>query len=458
VKRVAQGAQVEYVLDDKFVLSEHDGSNTAHSMKRRYHYGAQPLAESEVAGASRFTTWLNTDAQGSLTDATQSDGTVRTVRQYDAWGNYQNGSAPAAGDPKLGYTGHQFDPETGLTYARARYYDSELGIFLSRDPKDAGISDAPWLRRYVYARDNPVLFIDVDGLCDTLPDGRKDCVSADVEQTGILNWQIGRAWDEGNYASLPGLLVERGAQSFANQGGRMAQVFIDPQNQVILSKDAFSRGETQEGFKRVGGVVGATLKAAAVAISFGWLARSLGPVVGADEVVATEASAARRSVQGTPQATKPAAPSNPVELEYKPHGDPQEFMRQVAGQERGLNKMTAGQIKSNLDRFRTMGRPSTSESALSEAQQQELAASQGQKVALHEPDLCIGGENCVSDVGGRSENSSIGAQNRFKQQEVYDSVKDLPPDSRVDFRLKVKQPEITPLSKQPAADEKPYGQ
>src|SRR5215467_3676581 len=125
VKRSAQGQQVEYVLDDKFVLSEHDGSSAGHPMKRRYHYGTAPLADSEVSGASRFTTWLSLDAQGSVTDATQSDGTVRSGRQYDAWGNYRNATAPSPTDPKLGYTGHQYDSESRLVYARARYYDSE---------------------------------------------------------------------------------------------------------------------------------------------------------------------------------------------------------------------------------------------------------------------------------------------------------------------------------------------
>src|SRR5262249_14846602 len=146
------GQQVEYVLDDKFVLSEHDGSSLAHSMRRRYHYGTEPLAESEVSGLSRFTTWLGLDAQGSVSDATQSDGTIRTLRQYDAWGNYRNGTAPGSADPKLGYTGHQFDSETGLVYARARYYDSEVGEFLSADPREGPSGEAPWLHRYAYVR------------------------------------------------------------------------------------------------------------------------------------------------------------------------------------------------------------------------------------------------------------------------------------------------------------------
>jgi RHS repeat-associated protein len=133
-------------------------------MKRRYHYGSAPLADSEVSGASRFTTWLSLDAQGSVTDSTQADGTVRSGRKYDAWGQYRNVTAPRPDEPKLGYTGHQFDPETTLIYARARYYDSEVGTLLSRDPREAPLGETPWLHRYVYVRSNPIRYVDIDGL------------------------------------------------------------------------------------------------------------------------------------------------------------------------------------------------------------------------------------------------------------------------------------------------------
>jgi len=35
------------------------------------------------------------------------------------------------------YTGHEFDPATGLYYFRARFYDPELGRFTSQDPYPA---------------------------------------------------------------------------------------------------------------------------------------------------------------------------------------------------------------------------------------------------------------------------------------------------------------------------------
>lgn len=47
----------------------------------------------------------------------------------------------------IGFTGHQYDVETGLAYARARYYDSEVGRFISRDSFEGAVGDAPSLHR-----------------------------------------------------------------------------------------------------------------------------------------------------------------------------------------------------------------------------------------------------------------------------------------------------------------------
>jgi RHS repeat-associated protein len=59
-----------------------------------------------------------------------------------------------------GFASKRFDPESGLTYFGCRYYDRELGRWLTPDP--SGFSDGPNL--YGYALNNPYRFGDHFGL------------------------------------------------------------------------------------------------------------------------------------------------------------------------------------------------------------------------------------------------------------------------------------------------------
>jgi RHS repeat-associated protein len=169
VRRTTASENVEYVLDDKHVLNELDGSQAGKPSIRRYHYGTKVLAVTESAGTS----YILNDGIGSASDFWSSTGTLAKSRQYDAWGGFRNGTAPAAGEAKVAYTGHQYDPETGWVYAKARYYDSGLGVFLSRDSYEGEIEEAPSLHRFMYARDNPLSYWDPEGYLDaataTLP-------------------------------------------------------------------------------------------------------------------------------------------------------------------------------------------------------------------------------------------------------------------------------------------------
>lgn len=61
------------------------------------------------------------------------------------------------------FTGYEKDQETGLNYAEARYYDSDLSIFNSTDPM---WHKYPHLTPYHYCSNNPVMRIDPDGMMD----------------------------------------------------------------------------------------------------------------------------------------------------------------------------------------------------------------------------------------------------------------------------------------------------
>ncbi|MDB5801817.1 MAG: repeat-associated core domain protein [Rhodocyclales bacterium] len=86
-----------------------------------------------VGGVLQPTRYFHTDALGSVVAATDvstsgSDAVANTAA-YDPFGAAQSGSLPNG----YSFTGRERD-ETGLMYYRARYYDSNIGRFVARDP------------------------------------------------------------------------------------------------------------------------------------------------------------------------------------------------------------------------------------------------------------------------------------------------------------------------------------
>ena len=63
-----------------------------------------------------------------------------------------------------GYAGNVMD-SSGLTYMQARYYDPQLGRFLSTDPAEPDSQTGTNFNRYAYANSNPYRYFDPDGRC-----------------------------------------------------------------------------------------------------------------------------------------------------------------------------------------------------------------------------------------------------------------------------------------------------
>jgi RHS repeat-associated protein len=85
---------------------------------------------------------------------------------YDAFGNLLSSPGPTPNNYL--YRGEQYDPDLGLYYLRARYYNPQTGRFLSRDPEDGDPLDPKTLHKYLYAGGNPINRIDPSGKDDFL--------------------------------------------------------------------------------------------------------------------------------------------------------------------------------------------------------------------------------------------------------------------------------------------------
>ncbi len=92
---------------------------------------------------------------------TDANANVVAKTDYTAYGAAADNSSKTEAP---GYTGQYEDPLTGLTYMQARYYDADLGRFISTDPVAARAGDVFNFNRYAYANDNPLNFTDPTGM------------------------------------------------------------------------------------------------------------------------------------------------------------------------------------------------------------------------------------------------------------------------------------------------------
>ena len=153
------------------VLEERDGGGV---LQASYAVGHQRASQTR-GGTTSFYHYDGGGNTRQLSDATEA---VTDQYTYDAFGRELAVTGTTVNDFK--FAGEQFDSTLGLYYMRARYYDQQTGIFVSRDPF-AGDPQAPQtLHRYLYASNNPVNFSD--------PTGRFTLVSISVSisiQTNI---------------------------------------------------------------------------------------------------------------------------------------------------------------------------------------------------------------------------------------------------------------------------------
>ena len=77
--------------------------------------------------------WSLPNQQGSIRDPVDNGGVLINHVVFESFGNITGHTNPTQGF-HLGYTGREFDAETGLYFYRARYYDTAAGGFVSEDP------------------------------------------------------------------------------------------------------------------------------------------------------------------------------------------------------------------------------------------------------------------------------------------------------------------------------------
>jgi RHS repeat-associated protein len=105
--------------------------------------------------------WTLTDHLGSVRRVLDTNGVEVAALRYDSFGNPlgATGTRPNAAG-RFGFTGRERDSDSGLQYNRARYFDPELGRFISVDP--IGFESGE-VNHYRYAKNDPLHLTDPSG-------------------------------------------------------------------------------------------------------------------------------------------------------------------------------------------------------------------------------------------------------------------------------------------------------
>lgn len=184
-----------------------------------------------------------------------------------------------------------------------------------------------------------------------------------------------------------------------------------------------------------------------------------------------------------PQRAKPEPnvhPENPKEPKLKtmkeekvpcfksdglPASKTAEMERQLAGQQTGLNNMTAQEYLDGREKFKEFGRGSGKpaadarvayetkiaddlieqnvKSGMPQVQAERMATAEAAErmkalAALHNPDMVAGGTNVVTDIGDRQVNSSIGSQWKGRVSDLDRAAAAVPANERATTKMNAK--------------------
>jgi RHS repeat-associated protein len=169
-----ENGTTRYVYDGQNLVLELNEQNQPVSY---FSYGANGLIGKEDLSANKTIYYLY-DGLGNVVNTTDEAGRILQTYEYEAFGRVRNIIFDPHNDFRsLGAYGLLQDDATDFRYNRARYYDAEIGRFISRDP----IGIAGGINLYGYSRNNPVNRLDISGLCEEPEEPKED-------PNAVLEW------------------------------------------------------------------------------------------------------------------------------------------------------------------------------------------------------------------------------------------------------------------------------
>ncbi len=151
ISKTVNGVKTTQVWEGQDIALELDGNG---EVADRYIRGIG-LINSNKNG------WYLFNAHGDVVQLADGSGNVTKEYTYDAFGNEKN--IDANDSNPFRYCGEYFDKETGDIYLRTRYYNPEIGRFITEDNFTGNTNDSLSLNLYTYCENNPIMFVDPTG-------------------------------------------------------------------------------------------------------------------------------------------------------------------------------------------------------------------------------------------------------------------------------------------------------
>jgi len=172
-QKTSKGQITKYFNDGWSVLFE---TNQAGVLGKSYVLGPRIDEILQSAGQNYLY-----DGLGSVTGLANSSGAKSATYGYDVFGSLRFKSGTSANANNYLFTGRELDPESTLYNYRNRYYNPSVGRFLTKDPigLEGGINE------YSYVENNPVNYVDAEGLV-RFPAAVKKGLQVAVSVVGII--------------------------------------------------------------------------------------------------------------------------------------------------------------------------------------------------------------------------------------------------------------------------------
>ena len=210
--------------------------------------------------------WYDKNLQGDITAIRNASGTLVAQYEYDAWGNHRqitDGSGNDVSDNPnhianinpFRYRGYYFDVETGWYYLNARYYDPNVGRFLSPDLPDtlsADFENFAQYNLYTYCFNNPVNMADDLGYWPDWLTGALNVVSGALQMAAGAVLGVTTGWS-GVGAVASGVLLVNGASTITQGVG---QIINDVTDSDIMREDNMVKTGVQDIGNAIGGDTG----------------------------------------------------------------------------------------------------------------------------------------------------------------------------------------------------------